>query len=194
MFHSVQLNVNNPHFLIMQGRITKVLNMKPIEILSMLEEAAGTRMYESKKEAALKTLDKKQTKVDEIDKLLEEEILPTIEKLRKERGEYMKWAAGNDALERLRRFCVAYEFTRATRASKIAARARPRFAPPSTSSTPARPPVARMSRVEWTRTSAVAAEKEAQTGGDAAKLSAEVDALSKELVKDTARGRTRRTP
>ena len=59
-------------------------------------------MYESKKEAALKTLDKKQTKVDEIDKLLEEEILPTIEKLRKERGDYMKWASGNDALERLR--------------------------------------------------------------------------------------------
>ena len=24
MFHSVQLNINNPHFLIMQGRITKV--------------------------------------------------------------------------------------------------------------------------------------------------------------------------
>ena len=23
LFHSVQLNVNNPHFLIMQGRITK---------------------------------------------------------------------------------------------------------------------------------------------------------------------------
>ena len=44
LFHSVQLNVNNPHFLIMQGRITKVLNMKPIEILGMLEEAAGTRM------------------------------------------------------------------------------------------------------------------------------------------------------
>jgi len=39
LFHSVQLNVNNPHFLIMQGRITKVLNMKPPEILSMLEEA-----------------------------------------------------------------------------------------------------------------------------------------------------------
>jgi structural maintenance of chromosome 2 len=45
LFHSVQLNVNNPHFLIMQGRITKVLNMKPDEILGMVEEAAGTRMY-----------------------------------------------------------------------------------------------------------------------------------------------------
>merc|ERR1712032_997967 len=53
-FHSVQLNVNNPHFLIMQGRITKVLNMKPHEILGMVEEAAGTRMYETKRKTALK--------------------------------------------------------------------------------------------------------------------------------------------
>lgn len=49
LFCSVQLNVNNPNFLIMQGRITKVLNMKPQEILSMIEEAAGTSLYESKK-------------------------------------------------------------------------------------------------------------------------------------------------
>lgn len=33
LFRSVQLNVNNPHFLIMQGRITKVLNMKPPEVI-----------------------------------------------------------------------------------------------------------------------------------------------------------------
>lgn len=32
LFCSVQLNVNNPHFLIMQGRVTKVLNMKPVEV------------------------------------------------------------------------------------------------------------------------------------------------------------------
>jgi hypothetical protein len=43
LFHSVGLNVNNPHFLIMQGRITKVCNMKPLETLGMIEEAAGTR-------------------------------------------------------------------------------------------------------------------------------------------------------
>ena len=55
LFHSVQLNVNNPHFLIMQGRITKVLNMKPPEILSMIEEAAGTRMFETKKQVQLST-------------------------------------------------------------------------------------------------------------------------------------------
>lgn len=84
--------------------------MKPPEILSMLEEAAGTRMYETKKETALKTLEKKQSKVDEIDKLLNEEILPALEKLRKERGQYMQWSSGNANLERLKRFCIAYEF------------------------------------------------------------------------------------
>lgn len=36
LFRSVQLNVNNPHFLIMQGRITKVLNMKPPEVKTKL--------------------------------------------------------------------------------------------------------------------------------------------------------------
>lgn len=35
-FRSVGLNVNNPHFLIMQGRITKVLNMKPHEVSVVL--------------------------------------------------------------------------------------------------------------------------------------------------------------
>ncbi|KAJ1549924.1 Structural maintenance of chromosomes protein 2, partial [Cladochytrium tenue] len=66
LFHSVQLNVNNPYFLIMQGRVTKVLNMKPVEILAMIEEAAGTRMYEDRKEKAIKTIEKKDAKLAEI--------------------------------------------------------------------------------------------------------------------------------
>ncbi len=42
LFRSVQLNVNNPHFLIMQGRITKVLNMKPEEVLySTIPKGSG---------------------------------------------------------------------------------------------------------------------------------------------------------
>lgn len=69
MFCSVQLNVNNPHFLIMQGRITKVLNMKPHEILSMIEEAAGTKMYESKKISSLKLIEKKDSKLKEINEV-----------------------------------------------------------------------------------------------------------------------------
>ena len=67
LFQSVQLNINNPNFLIMQGKITKVLNMKPAEILGMVEEAAGTRMFEDRKDKAVKTMAKKDKKVEEIE-------------------------------------------------------------------------------------------------------------------------------
>jgi structural maintenance of chromosome 2 len=113
LFHSVQLNVNNPHFLIMQGRITKVLNMKPNEILGMVEEAAGTRMYETKKVAALKTIDKKQAKVDELNSVLSEEITPTLERLRGEKQSYLKWSKNNADMERIERFVIASEFMQA---------------------------------------------------------------------------------
>lgn len=46
LFHSVKLNVNNPHFLIMQGRINKVVNMKPDEILGEPESLSrGWSVY-----------------------------------------------------------------------------------------------------------------------------------------------------
>lgn len=51
------------HGVCCQGRITKVINMKPDELRSMIEETAGTRMFEQKKQAALKTIEKKQAKV-----------------------------------------------------------------------------------------------------------------------------------
>lgn len=40
--------------------------MKPIEVLSMIEEAAGTRMFEEKKDKAVKTMAKKDAKLTEI--------------------------------------------------------------------------------------------------------------------------------
>lgn len=114
LFHSVQLNVNNPHFLIMQGRITKVLNMKPPEILSMIEEAAGTRMFETKKQAALKTIEKKQMKVEEITRVIEDDIGPKLLQLRGEAKSYQEWSANNGELERLEHLCLAYEYAQAS--------------------------------------------------------------------------------
>ncbi|KAM0935809.1 putative structural maintenance of chromosomes protein [Dioscorea sansibarensis] len=186
LFHSVQLNVNNPHFLIMQGRITKVLNMKPPEILSMLEEAAGTRMYEMKKEAALRTLEKKQGKVDEIDKLLDQEILPALEKLRKERMQYMQWANGNAELDRLKRFCVAYEFVQAEKVRDSAVsevvQIKSRITELEDYTGRLKAEVQEMEN----KISALTAEKEAKMGGDMAILSEKVDALSRSLVKETS--------
>lgn len=110
LFGSVQLNVNNPHFLIMQGRITKVLNMKPPEILSMIEEAAGTRMYESKKLAAQRTIEKKDEKLKEIDKMLKEDITPTLTKLKEERQAYVDYTKIVRELDHLTKLYVAWQF------------------------------------------------------------------------------------
>ncbi|KAM9367980.1 structural maintenance of chromosomes protein 2 [Phaethornis superciliosus] len=121
IFCSVGLNVNNPHFLIMQGRITKILNMKPPEILAMIEEAAGTRMYESKKIAAQKTIEKKEAKLKEIQMVLNEEITPTLQKLREERSSYLEYQKVVRAVEHLSRLCIAYQFVVAEKTKQTSA-------------------------------------------------------------------------
>ena len=90
--------------------------MKPNEILGMVEEAAGTRMYETKRVAALKTIDKKQMKVDELNSVLSEEITPTLERLRGEKQSYLKWSKNNADIERIERFVIASDFMKAQKA------------------------------------------------------------------------------
>ncbi|CAH9090746.1 unnamed protein product [Cuscuta epithymum] len=186
LFHSVQLNVNNPHFLIMQGRITKVLNMKPPEVLSMLEEAAGTRMYETKKDAALKTLEKKQSKVDEIDKLLDQEILPALDKLRKERKQYVQWADGNAKLDRLMRFCVAYDYVQAEQVRDNAIKGLEEIKSKIYSIDGNADKMRGEIKLLEKKASELQAEKEANIGGEVNSLSKRVDALSHDLVKETS--------
>ncbi|KAL2129536.1 hypothetical protein VTI74DRAFT_7642 [Chaetomium olivicolor] len=112
LFQSVQLNINNPNFLIMQGRITKVLNMKPVEILAMIEEAAGTRMFEDRRDKALKTMAKKEMKLQEITELLRDEIEPKLEKLRTEKRAFLDFQQTQNDLERLTRVVVAHDYVR----------------------------------------------------------------------------------
>lgn len=120
LFQSVQLNINNPNFLIMQGRITKVLNMKPVEILSMIEEAAGTRMFEDRKEKAGKTMAKKEMKVREIEGLLKEEIEPKLEKLRGEKRAFLDYQQTQSDLERLTRLVVAHDYLKSGERMRLA--------------------------------------------------------------------------
>ena len=112
LFQSVGLNINNPNFLIMQGRITKVLNMKASEILSMIEEAAGTRMFEDRKDKALKTMAKKDKKVEEINTLLREEVEPKLEKLRREKRAFMDYRKIQNDVERLTKLVVAHDYVK----------------------------------------------------------------------------------
>ncbi|KAJ3508145.1 hypothetical protein NLJ89_g5913 [Agrocybe chaxingu] len=111
LFQSVQLNINNPNFVIMQGRITKVLNMRPQEILGMVEEAAGTRMFEDRKEKAKKTMSKKEKRMQEIKSILDEEITPKLNKLRNEKRSFMAYQKSASELERIGRILRAKDWT-----------------------------------------------------------------------------------
>ncbi|KAK0595539.1 hypothetical protein LWI29_007657 [Acer saccharum] len=148
----------------------------------MLEEAAGTRMYETKKEAALKTLEKKQSKVDEINKLLDQEILPALEKLRKERTQYMQWANGSAELDRLRRFCIAYEYVQAEKIRDSAVgdveQVKAKIAEIDKNTERTRLEILEMEKL----VSNLTAEKEASMGGEVKILSDKVDKLSQGLV------------
>lgn len=111
LFQSVQLNINNPNFLIMQGKITKVLNMKPTEILSLIEEAAGTKMFEDRREKAERTMNKKETKLQEIRSLLQEEVEPKLNKLRNEKRAFLDFQETQSDLENTSKIVNAFVFS-----------------------------------------------------------------------------------
>ncbi|KAJ1860537.1 Structural maintenance of chromosomes protein 2, partial [Coemansia sp. RSA 2703] len=185
MLQSVQLSINNPHFLIMQGKITQVLNMQPPEILAMIEEAAGTRMFEERKDKAQKTMSKKDKKIEEISSILDEEIVPKLDKLRQEKQAYLEYQKVEIELDRLRRLVVAYDYTKCEEAVTNG----------STSLVESKAKLERMAeqletlKVEIAKNiknKAQTEEKrksEMSSNGEFKSLQNQVDALAKELVK-----------
>jgi structural maintenance of chromosome 2 len=84
--------------------------MKPPEILGLIEEAAGIRMFEDKKEDALATLDKKQRQIDEINRMIDTDLNANVERLRRERQQFEEWYALKTELQRRERWLVAYDY------------------------------------------------------------------------------------
>lgn len=84
--------------------------MRPQEILGMVEEAAGTRMFEDRKDKAKKTMGKKEKRVQEITTLLVEEITPKLDTLREEKRSFLQWQKFHAELERIARVLRAWEW------------------------------------------------------------------------------------
>ncbi|GBF88023.1 structural maintenance of chromosomes 2-like [Raphidocelis subcapitata] len=191
LFQSVQLNVNNPHFLIMQGRVTKIMNMKPPEILSLLEEASGTKLYERKKEGALRTLSKKQTKLDEIDQLMNDELLPTLKLLERQCAQYHEYAVTSQAYERLKRFCVAHEYSICLRALESGQGELEALLSEAAALDARRAALESEAADRASEVAALQTEKELQAGGEVKELQEEVDRLAMKLAKDQAEVKNR---
>ena len=100
--------------------------MRPQEILGMIEEASGTRMFEERKAKAHRDIAKKEKKVQELEVLIAEEAAPKISKLREEKRQYVQWQKSCTELERIGRTLRAWEWTDArqrvtTKQAEIAA-------------------------------------------------------------------------
>lgn len=84
--------------------------MKPPEILSMIEEACGTSMYESKKEKSISLIQKKDNRLDELKSLIADEIQPKLEKLRKDQQQYQEYQKICRDIECLTRIHISYKY------------------------------------------------------------------------------------
>jgi structural maintenance of chromosome 2 len=60
--------------------------MKPVEILGLIEEAAGTSLYQHKCEQAQNHIKKKDLKLAEIENILTNEVTPKLEQLVKDKN------------------------------------------------------------------------------------------------------------
>lgn len=67
----------NPYYIVPQGRITHLTNIKDSERLNLLKEVAGTRVYETRRAESLKLMndtDSKRTKIEDLLKYIEERL------------------------------------------------------------------------------------------------------------------------
>ena len=81
-----------------------------MEILGLIEEAAGISLYQNKKESTMALIKKKDNKLQEINTILENEVNPQLEKLRQDKETYAVFKSNESQIEDLDKILTAYEY------------------------------------------------------------------------------------
>lgn len=81
---------SNPYYIVPQGRVTALTNMKESDRLNLLKEVAGTQVYESRRAESLKIMTETNNKREKIDELLDyiKERLSELEEEKEELRDY----------------------------------------------------------------------------------------------------------
>lgn len=109
-FESISLNVDNPHFMVLQGTVHKLIGMKSQTLLSLIEEAVGTKAFDHRRRTAETLIRNKEKKMEEIDSNIEGQIGPMLEAMRADQEEYHKFLQASTDLEEKKAFRVAFEY------------------------------------------------------------------------------------
>jgi len=89
LLESAGFSRSNPYYIVPQGRVTTLTNMKDTERLLLLKEVAGTQVYEQRRTESLKIMDdtdNKRAKIDELLKYIEERLSELEEEKEELRG------------------------------------------------------------------------------------------------------------
>ncbi len=86
------------HNIVLQGDITRIIEMNGIQRREIIDDMAGLREFDEKKEAALKELDKVDSKIKEVRIVLAERS-NYLEELSKERNAAMEFNSLNEELK-----------------------------------------------------------------------------------------------
>jgi structural maintenance of chromosome 3 (chondroitin sulfate proteoglycan 6) len=92
LLESAGFSRSNPYYIVPQGRVTALTNMKDAERLTLLKEVAGTQVYETRRTESLKIMNDTYNKRAKIDETLEsvEERLGELEQEKEELRGYQE--------------------------------------------------------------------------------------------------------
>ncbi|MDI1488998.1 MAG: Structural maintenance of chromosomes protein 3 [Ramalina farinacea] len=92
LLESAGFSRSNPYYIVPQGRVTALTNMKDGERLELLKEVAGTQVYEARRQESVKIMHETKNKREKIDELLDyiKERLAELEEEKEELKEYQE--------------------------------------------------------------------------------------------------------
>ena len=92
LLESAGFSRSNPYYIVPQGRVTALTNMKDAERLNLLKEVAGTQVYEARRTESLKIMTETNNKREKIDELLNyiKERLSELEEEKEELRDYQE--------------------------------------------------------------------------------------------------------
>ncbi|MEM5872071.1 MAG: chromosome segregation SMC family protein, partial [Candidatus Aenigmatarchaeota archaeon] len=109
----VQAGLNpGGHNLIRQGDVSKIIEMDPLERRGIIDEIAGIKEYDEKKEKAIKELEKVEEKVKEAEIILEQKE-QIVNKLQKERDAALEYRRLQNELDIVKAAIIWKEFSSA---------------------------------------------------------------------------------
>lgn len=82
LLESAGISRSNPYYIVEQGKVRKLIQMKDSERLELLKEIAGTRTYDTRRQESLKIMQETDARSEQIN-----EVIGTIEERLAELGE-----------------------------------------------------------------------------------------------------------